>query len=36
MFLNDVNERRNYNGKTGAVQVKQLLDRNGLSYIRAI
>ena len=33
MLLDDVNDRRNYNGKTWAFQVNQLLDSNGLSYI---
>ena len=33
MRLDDVNDRRNYNAKTWAFQVNQLLDSNGLSYI---
>ena len=33
IILNDVNNRRTYNGKHWAFHVKQLLDSNGLSYI---
>ena len=33
MLLNDANDRRKFNGKNWAFQVKQLLDSYGLSFM---